>query len=50
VSYLFEGLRSPILFGWQAQALELGFGFAAIIAVIGLVGSVSALRTRLART
>jgi ABC-2 type transport system permease protein len=50
VSYLFEGLRSPILFGWQAQALELGFGFAAIIAVIGLAGSVSALRTRLART
>jgi ABC-2 type transport system permease protein len=48
VSYLFEGLRSPILFGWQAQALELGFGCAAAIAIIGVVGSVSALRTRLA--
>src|SRR4051794_29542140 len=50
VSYLFEGLRSPILFGWQAQALLLGFGFAAAIAAIGLIGSVGALRTRLART
>jgi ABC-2 type transport system permease protein len=50
VSYLFEGLRSPILFGWQAQALLLGFGFAAAIAAIGLFGSVRALRTRLART
>jgi ABC-2 type transport system permease protein len=50
ISYLFEGLRSPILFGWQAQALELGFGFAAAIAAIGIFGSVSALRTRLART
>jgi len=49
ISYLFEGLRSPILFGWQAQALLLGFGCAAAIALIGLVGSVSALRTRLAR-
>ena len=50
ISYLFEGLRSPILFGWQAQALELGFGFAAAIAAIGIFGSVGALRTRLART
>jgi ABC-2 type transport system permease protein len=50
ISYLFEGLRSPILFGWQAQALELGFGFAAVIATIGIFGSVSALRTRLATT
>lgn len=50
ISYLFEGLRSPILFGWQAQALELGFGFAAAIALIGVVGSVGALRTRLTTT
>src|SRR6478735_2944048 len=50
VSYLFEGLRSLIIFGWQAQALLLGFGFAAVIALIGVVGSTSALRTRLART
>ena len=50
VSYLFEGLRSLIIFGWQAQELALGFGFAALIAVIGLAGATSALRTRLART
>jgi ABC-2 type transport system permease protein len=50
VSYLFEGLRSLILFGWEAQALALGFGVAAAIALIGVVGSSTALRTRLART
>jgi ABC-2 type transport system permease protein len=50
VSYLFEGLRSPIIFGWQGKELALGFGIAAIIAVLGVWGSASALRTRLART
>ena len=50
ISYLFEGLRSLIIFGWQGQELALGFGFATVIALIGVVGSSSALRTRLART
>ena len=50
ISYLFEGLRSLIIFGWQGTELALGFGFAAAIALIGVVGSSSALRTRLART
>ena len=50
ISYLFEGLRSLIIFGWQLRELALGFGFAAAIAIIGVVGSASALRTRLART
>jgi ABC-2 type transport system permease protein len=50
VSYLFEGLRSPIIFGWQAGDLALGFAIAAVIALIGVAGSASALRTRLART
>ena len=49
ISYLFEGLRSLIIFGWQGKELAMGFGFALIIAVIGVVGSASALRTRLAR-
>jgi ABC-2 type transport system permease protein len=49
ISYLFEGLRSPVLFGWQAQALALGFGFAAVIAALGVVGASSALKSRLAR-
>ena len=50
ISYLFEGLRSLIIFGWQAKELALGFGFAAALAIIGVAGSASALRTRLART
>jgi ABC-2 type transport system permease protein len=50
ISYLFEGLRSLIIFGWQGKELALGFGFAFVIALIGVVGSGSALRTRLART
>jgi ABC-2 type transport system permease protein len=50
VSYLFEGLRSLIIFGWQGKELALGFGIAGALAVIGVAGSASALRTRLART
>jgi ABC-2 type transport system permease protein len=50
VSYLFEGLRSLIIFGWQGKELGLGFLFAGSIALIGVAGSGSALRTRLART
>jgi ABC-2 type transport system permease protein len=50
ISYLFEGLRSLIIFGWQGKELALGFGFATVIAIIGVTGSASALRTRLART
>src|SRR3954447_10977692 len=48
VSYLFEGLRSLIIFGWQGKELGLGFGCAAAFSIIGVVSSVSALRTRLA--
>jgi ABC-2 type transport system permease protein len=50
ISYLFEGLRSLVIFGWQGEELALGFGFALALALIGVVGSASALRTRLART
>jgi ABC-2 type transport system permease protein len=48
VSYMFEGLRSLIIFGWQARELALGFGFAGAIAVLGVFGATSALRTRVA--
>jgi ABC-2 type transport system permease protein len=41
ISYLFEGLRSPILFGWDGQELALGFGFAIVIAVFGFCVSES---------
>jgi len=50
VSYLFEGLRSLVIFGWDGEALALGFGCAGAIALIGVVGASSALRTRLVRT
>jgi ABC-2 type transport system permease protein len=47
---LFEGLRSLIIFGWQGKELGLGFLFAGSIALIGVTGSSTALRNRLART
>ncbi|MHB1809430.1 MAG: ABC transporter permease [Solirubrobacteraceae bacterium] len=49
VSYLLEGLRSLVITGWNAQALELGFGFAAALLVLALGFSQAAMRTRLAR-
>ena len=50
VSYLIESVRSLIITGWDGQALALGFGVAAVIAVGGLVLASFALRGRLART
>jgi ABC-2 type transport system permease protein len=50
ISYLFEGLRSLVIFGWDGEALALGFGIAAVIAVLGIVVASVALRTRLVRT
>jgi ABC-2 type transport system permease protein len=49
VSYLLEGLRSLVITGWNAQALELAFGFALALVAISLALSQSAMRTRLAR-
>ena len=50
VSYLVEGIRSLVISGWDAEALALGFGMAAGIAVLAFAGAASALRTRLTRT
>jgi ABC-2 type transport system permease protein len=50
VSYLFEGLRSLVISGWDGEALALGFGIATAIAILGIFGASSALRTRLVRT
>jgi ABC-2 type transport system permease protein len=50
VSYLIEGMRSLIIQGWNGEALALGFGIAAAIAVLGLTGAAASLRTRLTRT
>jgi ABC-2 type transport system permease protein len=49
VSYLIECVRSLIIIGWDAEALALGFGIAAAIAVVGLSLSSQALRVRMAR-
>jgi len=50
LSYLIEGLRSLVITGWDGEALALGFGFAAVIALLGVVGAAAALRSRLVRT
>ena len=50
VSYLIECVRSLIITGWDGQALALGFGVAAALAVISLALAASALKERLART
>jgi ABC-2 type transport system permease protein len=50
VSYLFEGLRSLVIFGWDAEALALGFGVALAIALPAVLAASAALNTRLVRT
>jgi ABC-2 type transport system permease protein len=50
VSYLIECVRSLIITGWDAEALALGFGIAAAIAVVALTLSGFALRSRLTRS
>ena len=50
VSYLIEAVRSLIITGWDGRALALGFGFALVITVVGLLLASSALVTRLTRT
>ena len=50
VSYFLEGLRSLVIQGWNAQALELAFGFAGLLAGISLALSSTAMKSRLART
>jgi ABC-2 type transport system permease protein len=50
VSYLIEGIRSFIVTGWDGEAIALGFGVAAAMAVLGVTGAAAALRTRLVRT
>lgn len=50
VSYLIEGVRSLLVFGWDGEALALGFGVALAILALGLLGAARSLRTRLVRT
>ena len=50
VSYMIECVRSLIIFGWDAQALLLGFGLVGAIGVASLALASRALRTRMTRT
>jgi ABC-2 type transport system permease protein len=50
ISYLLEAVRSLIIVGWDGEALALGFGIAALIAVVSLGLASWALRVRMART
>jgi ABC-2 type transport system permease protein len=50
VSYMLEGIRSLVITGWDGEALALGFGCAAGLAVIALAAAAAALRTRMVRT
>ncbi|MFN8222939.1 MAG: ABC transporter permease [Gaiellales bacterium] len=50
VSYLLECVRSLIITGWDGQALALGFGIAAGLAVVAIALAGRALDRRLTRT
>ena len=49
VSYLLECVRSIVITGWNGEALALGFGIVALVAVAGLSLASIALPKRLAR-
>jgi ABC-2 type transport system permease protein len=50
VSYMLEGIRSLVIQGWNGEALALGFACAGGVALIALVATSAALRTRMVRT
>jgi ABC-2 type transport system permease protein len=50
VSYLLEAIRSLLITGWDGEALALGFGCAAGIALVSITAASFALRSRMVRT
>jgi ABC-2 type transport system permease protein len=50
VSYLIEGIRSLIIEGWNADAVLLAFGVAALMTAAALAISAGALKERMTRT
>jgi ABC-2 type transport system permease protein len=50
VSYLIEGLRSLAIWGWDPEALALGFAAALAVIGVSLTLSAAAFRVRLTRT
>jgi ABC-2 type transport system permease protein len=50
VSYLVEGIRSLLIYGWDLEALALAFGIAAALIAFSITISSMALRGRMARS
>jgi ABC-2 type transport system permease protein len=50
VSYMIEGIRSLLIFGWDGEALALGFGCAAAILVAALTVASRSIKDRMVRT
>jgi ABC-2 type transport system permease protein len=50
VSYMLEGIRSLVIAGWDGEALALSFACAGGLALVALIATGSALRTRMVRT
>jgi ABC-2 type transport system permease protein len=50
VSYLIEAIRSLVIFGWDGEALALGFGITIVLGLVGLTLSSLALRSVMERT
>jgi ABC-2 type transport system permease protein len=50
VSYLIEAVRSLIITGWDAEALELGFAVAVVMSAVGFALAARALLHRLERS
>jgi ABC-2 type transport system permease protein len=50
ISYLVEGLRSLVIFGWDGTALARGFAAAAAMSALAFAGASRLLSTRMART
>jgi ABC-2 type transport system permease protein len=50
VSYMIEGIRSLLIFGWDTEALALGFGCAAAILAVALTVASLSIKDRMVRT
>jgi len=50
VSYMIEGIRSLLIFGWDTEALALGFGCAAAILAVALTIASLSIKDRMVRT
>jgi ABC-2 type transport system permease protein len=50
VSYMLEGIRALLIEGWDGEAIALGFACAGGLALIAVMASSAALRTRMVRT